>query len=283
MYKTRSMDLHPGLIFAYCIKPLSRVQKSVHTQYTHIYIMSTAESCCTRTPIGTNQKVPVVKIANLDTYVAGNTSSKTGLVVIYDIFGFYTQTLQGADLLAAQTGAVTFVPDVLENEYALHSWLPPDTEEKRIAFEGFFKDTAAPPLVLPKVKAWLAEAKGKYPSIEKWGILGVCWGGKIAILNSTEGSDFAVSGQVHPGLYDGADAKNAVIPHVVLASKEESTDVTAEYKAAFDKSTLGSYVDTYATMHHGWMGARANLEDPENKKEYYRGYKEIGDFYSKYL
>lgn len=72
-------------------------------------------------------------------------------------------------------------------------------------------------------------------------------------------------------LYDGADAKNAVIPHVVLASKEESTDVTAEYKAAFDKSTLGSYVDTYATMHHGWMGARANLEDPENKKEYYRG------------
>lgn len=72
-------------------------------------------------------------------------------------------------------------------------------------------------------------------------------------------------------MYDGADAKNAVIPHVVLASKEESTDVNAEYKAVFDKSTLGSYIDIYPTMHHGWMGARANLDDAENKKEYDRG------------
>jgi hypothetical protein len=72
-------------------------------------------------------------------------------------------------------------------------------------------------------------------------------------------------------LYDGADAKNAVIPHVVLTSNEESTAVSAEYKAVFDKSTLGSYVDTYATMHHGWMAARANLDDAENKKEYERG------------
>ncbi|EED14969.1 dienelactone hydrolase, putative [Talaromyces stipitatus ATCC 10500] len=245
--------------------------------------MSTAESCCTRTPIGTNQKVPVVKIANLDTYVTGNTSSKSGVVVIYDIFGFYPQTLQGADLLAAQTGAVTFVPDVLENWYALHDWIPPDNEEKRIAFQTFFAENAAPPLVLPKVNAWLAEAKGKYPSVEKWGILGLCWGGKIAVLESTEGTSYAVSGQVHPGLYDANDAKNAVIPHVVLASKDESTDVTAEYKAIFEKSSLDSYVETYTTMHHGWMGARADLDDAENKKEYERGYKEIGAFFSKYL
>lgn len=112
--------------------------------------------------------------------VAGNTSSKTGIVVIYDIFGFYPQTLQGADLLAAQTGAVTFVPDVLENEYALQAWFPPDNEEKRNNLTTFFKETAAPPVVLPKVNAWIAEAKAKYPSVEKWGILGLCWGGKVS-------------------------------------------------------------------------------------------------------
>lgn len=112
--------------------------------------------------------------------VAGNTSSKTGIVVIYDIFGFYPQTLQGADLLAAQTGAVTFVPDVLENEYALRAWLPPDNEEKRNALMSFLKESAATHLILPKVDAWLAEAKGKYPSVEKWGIFGLCWGGKVS-------------------------------------------------------------------------------------------------------
>jgi len=30
-------------------------------------------------------------------------------------------------------------------------------------------------------------------------------------------------------------------------------------------------VETYGTMHHGWMGARANLENEDNLKEYERG------------
>lgn len=71
------------------------------------------------------------------------------------------------------------MPDVLENEYADVAWFPMDNEEKQNALQGFFAKTAAPPLVLPKVKAWLAEAKTKYPSVEKWGIFGLCWGGKV--------------------------------------------------------------------------------------------------------
>ena len=89
-------------------------------------------------------------------------------------------------MLATQTGAVTFVPDVLENEYALHAWFPPDNEEKRTALQTFFKETAVPPLILPKVNAWLAEAKVKYPSVEKWGIFGLCWGGKVRVLFNVE-------------------------------------------------------------------------------------------------
>lgn len=48
--------------------------------------------------------------------------------------------------------------------------------------------------------------------------------------------------------------------------------MTAEYKTVLEgRAGLDSYVDTYSTMHHGWMGARANLEDAENKKEFERG------------
>jgi hypothetical protein len=47
--------------------------------------------------------------------------------------------------------------------------------------------------------------------------------------------------------------------------------VTEAYKAVFAEGSLGSVADTYPTMHHGWMGARADLEDAENKKEYERG------------
>lgn len=115
----------------------------------------------------------------IDLDVSGNTSSKKAIVVVYDIFGFYPQTLQGADSLAAQTDAVTFVPDLLDKEYALHEWIPTDTEEKKNKLYGFFGKVAAPFLILPKLQAWMAEAKSKYPGVEKWGILGLCWGGKV--------------------------------------------------------------------------------------------------------
>ncbi len=36
-------------------------------------------------------------------------------------------------------------------------------------------------------------------------------------------------------------------------------------------------------MFHGWMGARANLEKEDNLKEYERGYKQVADFFAKYL
>ncbi|CRG83121.1 putative AIM2 family protein C30D10,14 [Talaromyces islandicus] len=239
--------------------------------------MSTSTACCQRTPIGASEPVPVHKIAGLDTYVAGNISSKNGVIVVYDIFGFYPQTLKGADRLAEQLNAVALVPDYLEGVYADHSWTPPDRA-------AFFVNNAAPPKVIPKVQATIAEAKTKFPSVEKWAILGLCWGGKLAALVSTEGTDFVASGQVHPGLLDPNDAKSITIPHIVLASKDEDAAVMAEYKTALEgRAGLDSYVDTYSNMHHGWMGARANLEDAENKKEFERGYKEIGDFFAKYL
>jgi hypothetical protein len=43
--------------------------------------------------------------------VTGNVDCRTGLVDIYDVFGLASQTIQGADLLAARLNAVVLVPD----------------------------------------------------------------------------------------------------------------------------------------------------------------------------
>lgn len=42
-------------------------------------------------------------------------------------------------------------------------------------------------------------------------------------------------------------------------------------------------VETYAHMHHGWMGARAKLADAENLKEYESGYNKVAAFFAKHL
>ena len=43
-----------------------------------------------------------------------------------------------------------------------------------------------------------------------------------------------------------------------------------EYTEALEESK-DNVVEKYASMHHGWMGARAKLEDKENLKEFERG------------
>lgn len=81
-------------------------------------------------------------------------------------------------------------------------------------------------------------------------------------------------------MLDEADAKAQTAPHILLASKDEPADKVALYKEVMgDKAE----VTTYENMHHGWMGARSDLKNEENVKEYERGYKQAADFFAKHL
>lgn len=69
---------------------------------------------------------------------------------------------------------------------------------------------------------------------------------------------------------DKADAERIAIPHLVLASRDEPADVVEQYKEVIANGA-GGHVETYRSMWHGWMGARADLAGEESIKEYRRG------------
>ena len=69
-----------------------------------------------------------------------------------------------------------------------------------------------------------------------------------------------------------SDAEKLAVPHLVLASKDEPADAVAQYKDVITASGKGGHVETYETMWHGWMGARANFEKEDSRNEYARGY-----------
>lgn len=67
------------------------------------------------------------------------------------------------------------------------------------------------------------------------------------------------------------DAEKLTIPFICLFSKEDGTpELVKEYGEALEKSKE-NVVERYGSMHHGWMGARANFEDKDNLKEFERG------------
>lgn len=98
--------------------------------------------------------------------------------MIFDIFGYYPQTLQGADILAnadEHNKYLVFMPDLFEGKPADISWYPPDNEEKQQKLGNFFKTTGLPPKAAERVPELVKAMGEKYSSIEKWGMLGVSY------------------------------------------------------------------------------------------------------------
>ncbi|CZT47240.1 related to hydrolase related to dienelactone hydrolase [Rhynchosporium secalis] len=266
----------------------------------------TCEACKTIPPVvaeGYTEKGEWEDVGGLKTYVTGPSTAKSAIVDIYDITGFASQTIQGADALAAALNMLVFVPDFLRGDYAKGEWYTnPTPETDKLRGELFSRVTAFGSYV-QSVRKFVEEAEKKW-EVERWAALGLCWGGKVVANASGSGTKFRVSGQVHPGyvsflngceisiademaLTDGyrllsvEDAKKISIPHIILASKDEDASEVAKCKQSLEGKGNG-VVETYDTF-HGWMGAKADLGKAEDVEWYEKGYNQIASYFEEHL
>lgn len=81
-------------------------------------------------------------------------------------------------------------------------------------------------------------------------------------------------------MIDAEDATKISIPMCILASQDEAvSDVEG-----FEKALTGEkHVEIFKDQVHGFMTARADLEDEKVRKEYERGYATLLDFFAKHL
>lgn len=114
--------------------------------------------------------------------VTGSSSATTGILFIYDIFGFSPQAKQGADLLAYTDPSheyQVFMPDFLRGHSADHDLFPSDTEEKQRKVRELFEGPANIPKTTELVPTTIREIVEQAPGIKQWGAIGFCWGGKV--------------------------------------------------------------------------------------------------------
>jgi len=240
-----------------------------------------SKECCSLPQVVVENYEPKGKyetFEELKTYIVGSTDAKKAVLFIYDVFAFANQTVQAADMLASD-GFLVLMPDVLEGGID-PSLFPTDTPEKQKALAEFFGENGAGNLVRGGglVASLAAAIRPAYPSVENVGSIGLCLGGKFVILGTIkdEGKAINASAQVHPGLLTKDDAPGLKVPHLVLASKGENVNDVKEFDEA--EKPAGSETHTYANMHHGWAGARANLKDEENAKEFKRAYEQYANW-----
>jgi len=135
---------------------------------------------------------------------------------------------------------------------------------------------------LPVAQEIAAKIKEASPDA-KVGILGYCWGGKVAVLSGAEGTKFDAVASVHPGRVEESDGENLTVPFGFFPSNGEPKDVCDkvwEFASKKPFAHLNRYV-YYETVHHGFAAARANLSDPENLKQYGHFYSTVSDFFAK--
>jgi len=234
---------------------------------------------------GYKEKGSFTTINGMKTYVTGPSDAKTALLVVYDIFGFFPQTLQGADILAhgdKDNQRLVYMPDFFDGKPADISWYPPDNEEKGKKLGEFFNTAAAPPKTLERIPKVLDEIQSKQSSISKWGIVGYCWGGKIVNLSSQAGTRFSAAASCHPAMVDKADAPGVSIPFAMLPSKDEPKDDVEAWAAAINPK-VNSTVKWWPNQVHGFMAARGDLKDLAVEADYKKAYSFLLNFFHENL
>ncbi|KAL9018839.1 MAG: hypothetical protein Q9185_003857 [Variospora sp. 1 TL-2023] len=144
-----------------------------------------SQACCTVPPAVVGDYKPkgdYIDIDGMQVYTTGPSGATSAIFIIYDIFGFSSQALQGADILARADEShqyQVFMPDFFLGKPLPLSVFPPDTDEKKKQMGDFFAGPANPPDNAQKVPELVKKLGQKYTGIQKWGSLGMCWGGKV--------------------------------------------------------------------------------------------------------
>ena len=90
---------------------------------------------------------------------------------------YFSQTLQGADILAKTLGAQVFMPDFLGDGVA-------NLGQSREEIRALFGTLADPPTIAARLAAFAHVLKGE--GFKKIGALGYCWGNVCNIKRSNQ-------------------------------------------------------------------------------------------------
>lgn len=241
----------------------------------------TSPACCTIPPVAADYapKGKMQNIGGVDCYVIGNEQCDKAIVGIFDVFGYWPSTQQGADILAAMTNVRVILPDFFAGSPLPQDVVPWDTPEKKAAVDDFMKDKGSP---LKCRDALLTVAKALQESgVSSLGLYGLCWGSKGATLACGEGTPFLAFVQIHPSFVDPQDANQIRIPVASFTSKDEPQDILEKfYKNLQANPEITKCISHhYPNNQHGFAGARAKLQDPENLASFQDVYKRTAEFF----
>ncbi|KAK9462025.1 Alpha/Beta hydrolase protein [Lipomyces oligophaga] len=217
-------------------------------------------------------------------YVVGKETAKMALVCIYDVFGYHPNTFQGCDYLALNTESAPLVimPDFFKGE-------PLDPKkvglvvDKTVVVDPTYREKWSTqnsvPNHVPYLEKLLPWIQTRFPSVEKIGLYGFCWGGKFAVV-AAKSKMVQSAVLIHPSRIGELDADGVEdVPLLVIASKNESDESLQPFLTRLNKAEYVRMDD----VAHGYAAARGDWTDPVQKNRAQETFKLTAEFFEKTL
>jgi dienelactone hydrolase len=98
-------------------------------------------------------------------------------------------------------------------------------------------------------------------------------------VTASEDNPFKIAAACHPAMVDPSAAEKIPVPYILLSSGEESAEDVKKFESNLK---VPNHVEIFGDQVHGWMAARADLDNSRVQEEYSRGYQTVLEFFGKH-
>jgi carboxymethylenebutenolidase len=232
-------------------------------------------------------------VAGVPTYVTKSQSGSGSIILATDIYGLgITNAKIVADTLAQEAGITVYAPDYFKGDPMKTSdfVFPKSTEEDKPSEDQmganmknmgeWVQKGHGPDVTYPMVKSLISELSSK----GSVGIVGFCYGGKIAGLAAQDGN---VKGAAiyHAAMLEESEADNVKVPVLLNMADWDPTfnGVEEAWQAKLkEKNLLDSRSKKYSKTIHGF-GSRPDQSKPEIMEAYKEALSNTAEFFKKTL
>ncbi|CAL8122783.1 unnamed protein product [Orchesella dallaii] len=219
------------------------------------------------------------EIGNLTVYESQNRAAKRVLIAVYDIFGLSTNMKQVVDSIAELYDFRVVMPDFFRGVYWDENNFPPENPED---LSNWLNTNGSWDNIVKYDIMNVINSFQSRENITEVGIFGMCWGGKVAVLASTEVAEIKVAGLVHPSSVNNSEADGVKVPMYLLPTANEP-DMIPFYEVLQQKFGDNCGHRRFDDMFHGFAGARGDFSNPLNVQRVEEVIDILGIFFNRNL
>jgi len=182
-----------------------------------------------------------------DFYITGRGNRKA-LIMTPDIFGGHPNAYQLCDILASH-GFLVVMPDYFRGTR------PPESRDQIRAWIGGFSYAG---VIKPIIEEAVAILKAL--GATSIGMLGLCWGGKMAVQANADRLVSCIASP-HPSFVDENDAKAATGPWLLMPTKTDPPMLEAKAVMETNQWKAQNVFIRFDDQIHGFLGARGDWSD----------------------